>query len=139
MITYKYITQTKSRTGGNYWLSAVYPENFVEISTNDLRRLGLRTGDKVRVVSATNQEGVWDLGNGMRIPMEGRVKGIEGIRPGVAAFSLGHGHRAQGAASMEIDGVSVHHDQRRARGFHANAAMLVPSEARVVGNLMKGR
>ncbi|MBR9979460.1 MAG: molybdopterin-dependent oxidoreductase, partial [Desulfatitalea sp.] len=125
LITYKYITQTKSRTGGNYWLSAVYPENFVEISTHDLRRLGLRNGDKVRAVSATNPEGVWDLGNGTRIPMVGKVKGIEGIRPGVAAFSLGHGHWAQGATSMEIDGVAVQVDQRRARGFHANAAMRV--------------
>jgi tetrathionate reductase subunit A len=25
LITYKYITQTKSRTSGNYWLNAVYP------------------------------------------------------------------------------------------------------------------
>jgi tetrathionate reductase subunit A len=125
LITYKYITQTKSRTGGNYWLSAVYPENFVEISTHDLRRMGLSNGDKVRVVSATNPNGVWDLGNGTRIPMEGKVKGIEGIRPGVAAFSLGHGHWAQGASSIQIDGVTVDHDARRARGLHANAAMRV--------------
>lgn len=125
LITYKHITQTKTRTSGNYWLNAVYPENFVEISTHDMRRLGLKTGDKVRVVSATNPEGVWDLGNGRRIPMEGKVKGIEGIRPGVAAFSLGHGHWAQGAADMEIDGIKVAQDPRRAGGFHANAAMRV--------------
>lgn len=61
----------------------------------------------------------------MRIPVEGRVKGIEGIRHGVAAFSLGHGHWAQGATSMEIDGVAVQVDRRRARGFYANAAMRV--------------
>ena len=30
--TYKAITQTKSRTSGNYWLQAPYPENFVEVS-----------------------------------------------------------------------------------------------------------
>ncbi len=32
LITYKSITQTKSRTGGNYWLQALYPENLIEIS-----------------------------------------------------------------------------------------------------------
>ena len=50
----------------------VYPENFVEISTHDLQRMGLKNGDKVRAVSASNPEGVWDLGNGTRIPMEAR-------------------------------------------------------------------
>jgi tetrathionate reductase subunit A len=125
LITYKHITQTKSRTSSNYWLSAVYPENFVEISTHDLLRMGLNDGDKVRAVSASNPEGVWDLRNGTRIPMEGKVKGIEGIRPGVAAFSLGHGHWAQGSMAMQIDGVTVTHDARRARGIHANAAMRV--------------
>ena len=125
LITYKYITQTKSRTGGNYWLNAVYPENYVEVSSHDAKRLGLKYGDLVRIVSASNTEGVWDLGNGTRIPMQGKVKVLEGIRPGVVAFSLGHGHWAQGAMSFEIDGKTLTRDERRARGFHANAAMRV--------------
>ncbi len=125
LITYKFITQTKSRTGGNYWLSAVYPENFVEISTHDANRLGVNSGDVVRIVSASNPEGVWDLGNGTQIPMQGKVRAIEGIRPGVVAFSLGHGHWAQGAGAIEIDGHKVIQDKRRAKGFHANAAMRV--------------
>jgi tetrathionate reductase subunit A len=125
LITYKYITQTKSRTGGNYWLNAVYPENYVEISSHDARRLGLKYGDYVRILSASNADGDWDLGNGTRIPMRGKVKVLEGIRPGVVAFSLGHGHWAQGAVSFEIDGIALARDERRARGFHANAAMRV--------------
>jgi anaerobic selenocysteine-containing dehydrogenase len=125
LITYKAITQTKSRTGGNYWLSAVYPENYVEISSYDARRLGLKYEDRVRIVSASNSDGVWNLGNGTRIPMQGKVKVLEGIRPGVVAFSLGHGHWAQGAMSFEIDGKTVTRDERRAKGFHANAAMRV--------------
>jgi hypothetical protein len=75
--------------------------------------------------SASNPEGVWDLGNGTRIPMEGKVRVLEGIRPGVVAFSLGHGHWAQGAESIEVDGHTVVRDPRRARGIHANAAMRV--------------
>lgn len=125
LITYKFITQTKSRTIGNYWLNAVYPENFVEISASDARRMGLQNGDMVRIVSATNPEGVWDLGNGTKVPMIGKVKAMEGIRPGVVAFSLGHGHWAQGSMPFEIDGKTIAMDARRAKGFHANAAMRV--------------
>ncbi len=125
LITYKTITQTKSRTSGDYWLSAVYPENFVEISSHDARRLGLHTGDQVKVVSASNPDGVWELGFGNQIPMIGKVKVLEGIRPGVAAFSLGHGHWGYGARAVVIDGVTIPGDARRGAGFHANAAMRV--------------
>jgi anaerobic selenocysteine-containing dehydrogenase len=125
MITYKTITQTKSRTSGDYWLSAVYPENFVEISSHDARRLDLHSGDRVKVVSASNPDGVWDLGFGSLIPMIGKVKVIEGIRPGVMAFSLGHGHWGYGARPVVIDGVTIPGDARRGAGFHANAAMRV--------------
>ncbi|MEM5788507.1 MAG: molybdopterin-dependent oxidoreductase, partial [Syntrophobacteraceae bacterium] len=45
LITYKAIAQTKSRTGGNYWLQAIYPENAIEISPADAARLGLSKGD----------------------------------------------------------------------------------------------
>jgi tetrathionate reductase subunit A len=124
LITYKFITQTKSRTIGNYWLNAVYPENFVEISTT-MPAHGPQNGDMVRIVSATNPEGVWDLGNGTKMPMIGKVKALEGIRPGVVAFSLGHGHWAQGSMPFEIDGKTITMDARRSKGFHANAAMRV--------------
>ena len=79
----------------------------------------------VRIVSATNPEGVWDLGNGAKVPMIGKVKALEGIRPGVVAFSLGHGHWAQGSMPFEIDGTTITMDSRRSKGFHANAAMRV--------------
>lgn len=125
LITYKYITQTKTRTGGNYWLSAVYPENYVEISSFDARRLGLKTGDIVKIVSASNEEGEWNLGGGFFKAIAGKVKVLEGIRPGVVAFSLGHGHWAQGAEPFEIDGSRIPADPRRGKGFHANAAMRV--------------
>jgi anaerobic selenocysteine-containing dehydrogenase len=125
LITYKTITQTKSRTAGNYWLSAVYPENYVEISSYDAKRLGLSSNDQVRVVSPNNPEGVWDLGFGKPIPMIGKVKILEGIRPGVVAFSLGHGHWGYGVGAVVIDGVTIPGEARRGKGFHANAAMRV--------------
>jgi anaerobic selenocysteine-containing dehydrogenase len=125
LITYRSITQTKSRTSGNYWLQALRPENFLEISPADAGRLALKDGDSVKVVSPTNTEGVWDFGNNRKKPMIGHVRVIEGIRPGVVAFSLGHGHWSYGAGDVVIDGVRVPGDPRRAKGVHANAAMRV--------------
>jgi anaerobic selenocysteine-containing dehydrogenase len=125
LLTHRHITQCKSRTGGNYWLLAVYPENALELSPVDARRLGLSEGDAVKVISPTNEEGVWDLGHGHKKPMIGKVRIIEGLRPGVTTFTLGHGHWAYGAGDVVIDGVKVPGDKRRATGVHANAAMRV--------------
>ena len=55
--------------------------------------------------------------------MIGRVRVKQGIRPGVVAFSLGHGHWAYGSSDVVIDGETVPSDPRRAGGIHANAAM----------------
>ncbi len=123
MITHRTITQTKSRTSGNYWLHAIEPTNFVTLNSVDARRIGVQNGDLVRISSSTNPEGVWDLGNGQKAPMEGQVEVIEGIRPGIVTFSLGYGHWAYGAMDVEIDGEVVVGDARRATGIHANAAM----------------
>jgi anaerobic selenocysteine-containing dehydrogenase len=125
LITYRHIAQTKSRTPGNYWLQALYPENHIDISPADARRLKLADGDRVKVISPSNEEGVWNLSPGNQKPMIGKVHITEGIRPGVVAFSLGHGHWAYGAGKVVIDGVEVPADPRRATGVHANAAMRV--------------
>lgn len=125
LLTYKHITQTKSRTAGNYWTKAVYPYNTIDISPVDARHLGLADGDQVKVVSPTNEEGVWNLAPKDQKLMIGKVRITEGIRPGTIAFSLGGGHWAYGAGEVVIDGVRVPADPRRATGIHANAAMRV--------------
>jgi anaerobic selenocysteine-containing dehydrogenase len=131
LITYKTISQTKSRTIPDYWLDAILPEGFVEMAAEDAARLGLKNGDEVMLISPTNPNGVWDLGHGRTKPMRGKVKVVQGLRPGVVAFPLGFGHWANGAGDMVIDGVSIAGDPRRARGFHGNAAMRVDP---VLGN-----
>jgi len=131
LITYREISHTKSRTVGNYWLLALLPENAILINKRDADRLEFKDGQKVKVVSATNLNGEWDLKNGKKIPMVGKLKVIQGIRPGVIAFSLGHGHWAYGAGDVVIDGQTVKGDARRAAGIHANAALRVDP---VLGN-----
>jgi anaerobic selenocysteine-containing dehydrogenase len=123
LLSYKDITQTKSRTITNYWLLTVLPENVVQINPADAVTLGLKAGDIVRIASATNKEGVWDLRNGTMLEMRGKVKPTETIMPGTAAFTLGHGHWASGSTDMVIDGKVVKGDPKRAGGFNANAAM----------------
>ncbi|MCS6825892.1 MAG: molybdopterin oxidoreductase, partial [Caldilinea sp.] len=108
-----------------YWLLTISPENEVLINRVDAERLGLAPGDIVRIKSVSNPDGVWDLGPLGRKPVEGRVKVIEGIRPGVVSFSLGFGHWANGAGAFTIDGETIPADPRRAAGFHANAIMRV--------------
>lgn len=125
MITYKMITQTKSRTASNYWLLAVRPENEVEMHPDDAAARGLADGDMVRISSASNPAGEWDLANGTKVPMIGKVKTTQGIRPGVMAFGLGFGHWSYGGVDFTINDTTIKGDPRRVRGFHANAAMRV--------------
>jgi anaerobic selenocysteine-containing dehydrogenase/Ni/Fe-hydrogenase subunit HybB-like protein len=123
LITFREIVHTKSRTAANYWLLDLLPENHMLINVADARELGFSDGDWVRLVSATNPDGEWPIGNGETWPMVGKLRAVEGLRPGVVAFSLGHGHWAYGARDVVIDGETVKGDRRRAAGFHGNAAM----------------
>ncbi|MCS7219487.1 MAG: molybdopterin-dependent oxidoreductase [Thermus sp.] len=123
LLTHRDILQTKSRTISNYWLLAIKPENEILVSAKDAERLGLKEGQLVRVVSATNPKGEWDLGPQGKKPMIGKVKIVQGMRPGCISFALGWGHWAYGAADLVLNGQVVKGDPRRAKGVHANAAM----------------
>ena len=125
LITYREISQCKSRTSTNYWLLGLMPENFILMNQADAHARGLSDADKVRVTSATNPDGVLDLKNGKKVAMVGKVKVTEGIRPGVVAFSLGHGNWATGTASMTIDGKRIAGDKRRGKGIHCNPVMRI--------------
>jgi anaerobic selenocysteine-containing dehydrogenase len=125
MITHREIMQTKSRTSSNYWLLALLPENSVVMNAVDAEARDLQDGDLVRIVSPTNPNGEWDLMNGNTVPMIGKVKVTQGIRPGVISFALGFGHWAYGGVDVSINGQTIPGDERRIRGFHANAAMRV--------------
>jgi tetrathionate reductase subunit A len=125
LITHRTISQTKSRTCTNYWLLPLMPENGIVIHTSNARELGLEHGDEVKVVSSSNPDGVWDLGNGRKKEMLGKVIVTEAIRPGVVSFALGFGNWATGSADISINGETIKGDPRRGRGIHANAAMWI--------------
>jgi anaerobic selenocysteine-containing dehydrogenase len=125
LITNKDVRMTKSRTITHPYLTEHLPENAILLNARDAKRLGLKSGQRVRVVSATNPEGVWDLGNGNKKPMIGKVAVIEGIRPGVITFTLGHGVWGAGATAMVVDGTTLEATPERQGGVHANAAMWI--------------
>ncbi|MBI5881791.1 MAG: molybdopterin-dependent oxidoreductase, partial [Elusimicrobia bacterium] len=125
LITYRSAYHTKSRTVSNYWLLDLQDENGFLLNSDDASRFGFKDGDRAKVVSASNPEGVWDLGLAGKKPMVGRVIVTEGIRPGVTGFSLGWGHWAYGANDVVVDGQTIKGDPRRGKGVHANAAIRV--------------
>ncbi len=122
LITYKEITGGQSRTGGAYWTTAVLAENFIAINTVDAKRLGLETGDKVRIIGPTFTE-PFKLADGNEFDTVGAIKVVEGIRPGVAAASWSYGHYAYGANDIVVDGETIQGDPRRRTGVVPNPAM----------------
>jgi anaerobic selenocysteine-containing dehydrogenase len=130
VITNRNMLACKSRTISNYWLTDILPENFIEVSTVDARRLGLQDDDLVSVSSAGNPNGRWELGHGNFKPLVGKVRVTDRIRPGVVTFELGYGHWAYGASSQIIDGQTIPADSRRGTGIHANSAMTVDPHLR---------
>jgi len=124
LITYKEIFGGQSRTlPTDYWLAAILPENMIHINVATAKQLDLKDGVRVRVVSATNQDGVWDLKNGKVMPVEGKLKVQQGMRPGVIAISWHFGHWAYGANDVVIDNQTVPGDERRRSGLCPNAVM----------------
>ena len=126
LITYKEIHGCESRTIGNYAAQmAIMPENFVNLSKIDAQRLGLVDGDTVRVEGA-GFKGIFELGPGQApSKVEGKVRVVQGLRPGVVSISFHYGHWAYGAREVEIDGQRIPGERARSKGLAPNAAMAV--------------
>ncbi|MFQ5550635.1 MAG: molybdopterin dinucleotide binding domain-containing protein, partial [Gemmatimonadales bacterium] len=125
LITYKEPFAGHSRTISNYWSNvALQPENYLHVNLVTARDLGLRDGERVRLVSAANPNGTVELGE-RTIDVAGPLKVEEGIRPGVVAVSWHYGHWAYGSSDVEIDGETIAGDSRRAAGLCPNPIMAV--------------
>ena len=125
LFTYKEIFGGQSRTVANYAAQmALMPENFIYLNGLDARRLALAEGDRVRIVSPSF-DGRFDVGPGQTAGVEGRVKVLEGIRPGSAGVSWHYGHWAYGAREVEIDGQRIAGEAARGKGLVPNPAMAV--------------
>jgi tetrathionate reductase subunit A len=117
LITYKSVDQGQARTNVNAWLMLRRPENTIDISASDAATLGIETGDRVRVSSASNLVGII-----------GRANVTQGIRPGVIGVSHHYGHWEQGARPYLVKSASgswttVQGDPTRGAGVNANLIM----------------
>ncbi|MDA8297675.1 MAG: hypothetical protein M0004_14015 [Actinomycetota bacterium] len=110
--THKQPIHSKSRTIADPWLLEMMPEAFIEMNPLDAARLGIESGDEVRVVSATNTSG-----------MSGRVRTISGIRPGVITFPAAFGHWQYGSGRWRVNGQSFQGDGARNAPVRLNAVM----------------
>ena len=117
---------------GDLWLGELLHENAVLMNRRDAERLDLNDSDRVRLGSPTTPEGIFNLGNGEIKRIEGKVKILEGIRPGVVAISWHFGHWAYGSRDVLVDGELVKGDPTRARGILPNPLMLEDTR---VGNV----
>ena len=118
LITYKTVHHGQARTNVNPWLMLMIPENPVEISAQDAAALRVETGDRVRVTSASNREGI-----------VGRVKVTQGLKPGVIAISHHYGHWESHSRPIEISNdpdmgnFTMGHDSSRGAGIQPTQIM----------------
>lgn len=126
LITFKEPFGGQSRTISNYWSNiALQNENFIIMHKRDAARLGLKPGQKARLVSASNPQGRAEINDSKHVDVVARVKPVEGIRPGVVALSWHYGHWAYGSQDVEVDGRPIKGDRRRAAGACPNPVMQV--------------
>jgi anaerobic selenocysteine-containing dehydrogenase len=124
LITHKEAFGANGRTSQLYWAQdSIQPENFVRLNARDADRLGLDDDDRVRIVSADLPEGDFEVADGRRFGVEGKVKRVQGLRPGVVVVSHHYGHWAYGSDTIVIDGEEVKGDERRGKGLNPNPAM----------------
>ncbi|MBI4686724.1 MAG: molybdopterin-dependent oxidoreductase [Nitrospirae bacterium] len=91
LISYKMNVHAQSRTVWHNWSMEVFPTNFVEVNEKDAKETGLKTGDKVRLVSKSSPNGI-----------TGKVKVTKLVRQGVLGLSHHYGHTQLGAVSVPV-------------------------------------
>jgi len=125
LFTYKEIWGGQSRTSGNYvGQIAIAPENFINLNAVDAARMGLVDGDTARVVGVSFT-GTVGLGAGQESKVEGKIRVVQGVRPGSTGISWHYGHWAYGARAITIDGHHIAGEPARGFGLVANPALAV--------------
>ena len=113
-------------TSGKYWSQGeVVEAKYILKNSKDAKKSGLNDGSQAKIISKTNPKGNWEIGFGLDRPVGGKVKVVEGIRPGVIAVSWSCGHWAYGANDVLVDRKVVKGDKRRGKGLCPNASMRI--------------
>jgi len=110
LITHKPVFHTQSRTATYPWLMMLMPKNYVEINAADAAKLGLRTGDLVKVTSPTGSLTI-------------KAKVSQHIRPGVVDIPNSYGHWEIFSKAHTVDGKATGSDPGRGAGASPNPIM----------------
>ncbi len=112
--TYKQPIHSKSRTTSDPWLLELMPENFIDISDVDARKLGIKDGDLVRLSSPAYEKGLVH-----------RVRVRFALRPGVVTYAQPFGRWLNGSGTWYINGKRYTGSAARNQGVHPNHLMLL--------------
>ncbi len=118
--THKDAWHTQTRTMNNLWLASIKPQNYAEINPADAQKLGVVTGDWVKVKSPSSKHipfVEYSLGDGW-YKMQVRV--TSRVRPGVFSVSQSYGRWGAGGKAWSADGKPEFHDKRIGAGFSVN-------------------
>jgi anaerobic selenocysteine-containing dehydrogenase len=106
--TYKRAWHVQSRSTSNEWLLELQPEGFVYLNTSDASRLGVRTGDMVKVTSPNGQS------------TEGKVRVIKGLRQKSIIIDHHFGREWFGSKAYTVDGEDSAYDPKIGVGPNGN-------------------
>ena len=95
-ITYKMNVHGQSRTNCHKWAMEIFPENMAVMHTDDAAKLGVKKGDKVRVISRDCPQGIVIAAQPSSL-----------VRKGCVAISFHYGHKQMGASELEIADVET--------------------------------
>ena len=91
VITHKMNVHSQSRTTSHRWSMELFPENFVVVNEIDADSLGVKGGERVRLISRSNSRGI-----------VGKIKTSKLVRKGCVAISFHYGHSQLGASKLPI-------------------------------------
>ncbi len=129
LVTHKYNVHVQSRTASVKWLAEIVHSNWAPINTETAKRIGVKTGDLIRVESAVGH-------------VVTKAYVTEGIHPKVTAISHGCGHwgygrlarlrlREKGGQFGAQEDPDLNNVWWEDKGVHANA--IIPAVADPIG------
>ncbi|RJX30510.1 MAG: hypothetical protein C4525_12310 [Desulfarculus sp.] len=118
--TWKDAFHTQSRTMNNLWLASIKPQNYGEVNPADAQKLGITTGDWVKVKSPSSEHDPYydnSIGDGW---FKFQVRVSSRIRPGLFSVCNSFGRFGAGGKKWYLDGMEQPWDERVGAGFSLN-------------------
>ncbi|MFZ5868902.1 MAG: molybdopterin-dependent oxidoreductase [Thermodesulfobacteriota bacterium] len=131
--TWKDAIHTQSRTMNNLWLASIKPQNYADINPADGRKLGVSTGDWVKVKSPSSEHDPFyenSMGDGW---YKFQVRLTSRIRPGLFSVSNSYGRFGAGARKWYVDGEIQPFDERVGAGTSVNPLYMADPVLKNVG------